>query len=64
MVIRCIKLTGAFEDKKLFCWSFTPFIFGKASLELSDAGNSPEFHNTLDKPVSSFDGSVITCDLF
>ena len=39
-------------------------IFETANLESSDARNSPEFHNILDKRVSSFGGNVITISVF
>ena len=53
-----------FCDRKLLCHSFTLCIFETVSLESSNANNSPEFHNILDKPVSSFDGNVITISVF
>ena len=47
-----------------FVWVFTLFTIESASLESFDAGNSPEFHYILDKPVSSFGGNVIMIFFF
>ena len=51
-----------FVERKSFCGSFTLFVFETASLD--DVGNSPEFHNILNKPVNSFDSNVITISNF
>ena len=53
-----------FDERKLFCWSFTLYVFETASLESSDVGNSPEFYNILNKSVNSFDSNVITISDF